>query len=149
MRIRDILRLKGNAIYSVEPGTPLTDAVRLMVRHDVGSLVVIDNGGCMVGMLTFREVLKALDAAGGLSDSKARDVMVADPIFGSPDDTIDELRAVMTQHHVRYLPVLEGDALIGVVSFHDAAKAMIKETALENRLLRRYIETGPADAERH
>lgn len=148
MRIRDILRLKDGAIYSVEPAAPLASALALMVRHDVGSLVVVESGR-MVGMLTFREVLRALDASGGLADVKAADVMVADPICGNPDDTIDELRAVMTQHHVRYLPVKDGDALVGVVSFHDVAKAIIKETTLENRLLRRYIEAGPADAETH
>ena len=145
MRIRDILRLKGGAIYSAEPDTPLAEAVRTMAAHDVGSLVVIQ-GGRMVGMLTFREVLKAFDAAGGIGGLKARDVMVADPIHGTPDDTIDDLREVMTRHHVRYLPVQDGDALVGVVSFHDAAKAIIRETALENRLLRRYIEADPAEA---
>jgi CBS domain-containing protein len=146
MRIRDILQLKGGAIYSADPETPLADAVRTMAAHDVGSLVVIE-GGRMVGMLTFREVLKAFDASGGLRDLKARDVMVADPIFGTPDDTIDELRAAMTEHHVRYLPVKDGESLVGVVSFHDAAKAIIRETTLENRLLRRYIEADPAGAE--
>jgi CBS domain-containing protein len=148
MRIRDILRLKGGAIYSVEAATGLTEAVTLMVRHDVGSLVVTEGGG-MVGMLTFREVLKALDASGGLEHATAADIMLRDPICGSPDDTIDELRALMTQHHVRYLPVKDGDTLVGVVSFHDAAKAIIRETSLENRLLRRYIEADPADAENH
>ena len=148
MRIRDILRLKDGAIYSVEPAAPLASALALMVRHDVGSLVVVESGR-MVGMLTFREVLRALDASGALKDMKAADVMVADPICGSPDDTLDELRAVMTQDHVRYLPVKDGDALVGVVSFHDVAKAIIKETTLENRLLRRYIEADPADAETH
>ena len=145
MRIRDILKLKGGAIYSAEPDTPLADAVRVMAAHDVGSLVVVE-GGRMVGMLTFREVLKAFDAAGGIKDLKTRDVMVADPIYGTPDDTIDDLREMMTQHHVRYLPVKDGEALVGVVSFHDAAKAIIRETALENRLLRRYIEADPAEA---
>jgi CBS domain-containing protein len=148
MLIRDILRLKGSTVYSVGPGAALTEAVNIMVRQDVGSLVVIESGR-MVGMLTFREVLSAFDAAGGLAGLKAADVMVADPIYGSPEDTIDELRTMMTQHHVRYLPVKDGDALVGVVSFHDAAKAIMKETALENRLLRRYIEADPADAERH
>ena len=145
MRIRDILKLKGGAIYSAGPDTPLAEAVRVMAAHDVGSLVVIE-GGRMVGMLTFREVLKAFDAEGGIKDLKARDVMVADPIHGTPDDTIDDLREVMTQHHVRYLPVKDGETLVGVVSFHDAAKAIIRETALENRLLRRYIEADPAEA---
>ena len=71
--------------------------------------------------------------------------MVKDPICGSPGDTIDELREVMLGHHIRYLPVKDGERLAGVVSFHDVAKAIMKETSMENRLLKRYIESQPAE----
>jgi CBS domain-containing protein len=145
MLIRDILSLKGGTIFSIEAAGRLTEAVGLMVEHDIGSLVVID-GGRMVGMLTFREVLKAVQSGdGSLASMRAADVMVMDPICGDPDMTIDELRELMTQHHVRYLPVQEGDKLLGIVSFHDAAKAVIKETSMENRLLKRYIESQPSE----
>lgn len=145
MRIRDVLSLKGGTIYSIEPGTRLAAAVDLMVEHDVGSLVVME-AGRMVGMLTFREVLRALKAAhGSLGAREAREVMVTDPVCGSPADTIDELREMMTRHHVRYVPVMEGEALLGIVSFHDIAKAVIKQTSMENRLLRRYIESQPGE----
>jgi CBS domain-containing protein len=98
----------------------------------------------MTGMLTFREVLKALDAQGGnLADLRLRDIMVGDPVCGSPGDTLDEVREVMTKNHVRYLPVTEEDRLLGVISFHDIAKAVIKETSFENRLLKRYIKSRP------
>jgi CBS domain-containing protein len=143
MLIRDILNLKGGTIYSIESSGRLTSAVELMVRHDVGSLVCIE-GGRMAGMLTFREVLQALQSGGGdLAGTEVRAVMAADPVCGSPDQSIDELRELMTRHHVRYLPVKEGDKLLGVVSFHDVAKAVIKETSMENRLLKRYIEGTP------
>ena len=143
MLIRDILNLKGGTIYSIEPSSRLTSAVELMVRHDVGSLVCIQ-GDRMIGMLTFREVLQALQSGGGdLAATEVREVMVADPVSGSPDQSIDELRELMTREHVRYLPVKEGDKLVGVVSFHDVAKAVIKETSMENRLLKRYIEGSP------
>lgn len=145
MLIRDILNLKGGTIYSIAPSGRLTTAVDLMVRHDVGSLVVID-ADKMVGMLTFREVLQALQHSGGsLAQTQAREVMLAEPVSGSPDQTIDELSELMTRHHVRYLPVRDGDKLLGVVSFHDVAKAVIKETSMQNRLLKRYIESQPAD----
>ena len=146
MVIRDILNLKGRALYTVEPGGSLQSAVALMVRHDVGSLVVMEDGR-MVGMLTFREVLKALDAAHPIAEIAVRDVMVRDPICGSPADTIDELRELMTRDHVRYLLVRDGEALVGVISFHDVAKAIIRQTRMENRLLRRYIESEPAETE--
>ena len=145
MLIRDILTLKGGTIYSIEASGRLTTAVELMVLHDVGSLVVTEDAR-MVGMLTFREVLKAVNAgSGSLADSQARDVMASDPVCGSPADTIDDLRELMTRHHVRYLPVKDGERLVGVVSFHDVAKAVIMETRMENRLLRRYIESEPAE----
>jgi len=145
MLIRDILSLKGGTIYSIEAAGLLTTAVGLMVRHDVGSLVVME-GTRMVGMLTFREVLQALDVgAGSLDAREAREVMVSEPVCGSPGDTLDELRELMTRNHVRYLPVKDGDKLAGVVSFHDVAKAVIKQTSMENRLLKRYIESQPAE----
>jgi CBS domain-containing protein len=144
MLVRDILNLKGGAIHTIAADESLEHAVALMVEHDVGSLVVME-GGRMAGMLTFREILQAWNDTRALAATRARDVMVADPLCGSPGDTIDDLREIMTRHHVRYLPVCDGARLLGVVSFHDVAKAVIKQTSMENRLLRRYIESEPAD----
>ncbi|MBI4195483.1 MAG: CBS domain-containing protein [Betaproteobacteria bacterium] len=143
MLIRDILNLKGGTVFSVAPGAKVSDAVGIMVKNDIGSLVVMESG-VMAGMLTFREVLKALAARhGNLDDLRVGEVMVKDPIRGSPDETIDHLRAVMTGNHVRYLPVSDGDRLLGLISFHDVARAVIRETSFENRLLKRYIENRP------
>ena len=145
MIIRDILNMKGGAIFSMGPDGKVSDAVSMMASNDIGSLVVMDDGR-MTGMLTFREVLRALDAqSGNLADLRVSDVMVADPISGSPDDSLDHLREVMTKNHVRYLPVKDGEALLGVISFHDVAKSVIKETNFENRLLKRYIKNWPQD----
>ena len=143
MIIRDILNMKGGTIFSAAPDSAVADAVGLMVKNDIGSLVVM-SGGRMAGMLTFREVLKALDARhGNLEGLRLEDVMVSDPVCGSPADTLDEVREVMTKNHVRYLPVTEDGRLLGVISFHDIAKAVIKETSFENRLLKRYIKNRP------
>lgn len=147
MTIHDILNMKGGAIFSIAPDGKVSDAVGVMVKNDIGSLVVMD-GGRMTGIVTFREVLQALDAnSGNLADLRVKSVMVADPICGSPDDTIDHLREVMTNNHVRYLPVKDGDHLLGVISFHDVAKSVIKETSFENRLLKRYIKNWPEGEE--
>jgi CBS domain-containing protein len=146
MLIRDILNLKGGTIYGIGGSARLSEAVGLMVQADIGSLVVTERGS-MVGMLTFREVLRAIQTLrGSLADVTAGEVMVKDPVCGSPGHTIDELRDLMTRNHVRYLPVEDGDRLVGVVSFHDVAKAVIKETSMENRLLKRYIESQPSES---
>jgi CBS domain-containing protein len=147
MIIRDILNMKGGRIFSIAPDGRVADAVKLMVEQDIGSLVVLD-GERMAGMLTFREVLIGLNANNGnLADLRVKSLMVADPVCGSPEDSIEQLREVMTKNHVRYLPVREGDKLLGVISFHDVAKSVIKETSFENRLLKRYIKNWPEGEE--
>lgn len=145
MIIRDILGLKGGTIFSIEPEGRLADAVRTMVSNDIGSLVVMKDGA-MVGMLTFREVLGELNARGGnLGDAPVASVMLRDPVTGNPADSVDRLREVMIENHIRYLPVTEGGQLLGVISFHDVAKAVINQTNFENRLLKRYIKNWPED----
>jgi CBS domain-containing protein len=143
MIIRDILNMKGGTIFSIAPDGKVADAVSMMVKNDIGSLVVMDKGR-MTGMVTFREVLKALDAQNGnLADLRVANVFVADPVCGGPNDTLDHLREVMIKNHARYLPVTDGGQLLGVISFHDVAKSVIKETSFENRLLKRYIKDWP------
>ncbi len=145
MQIRDILGMKGGTIFSIEPQGRLADAVELMVSNDIGSLVVMEHGE-MRGMLTFREVLSELRArAGNLGDAQAGDVMNAAPITGSPADTVEQARETMTTQHVRYLPIVDEGRLLGVISFHDIAKAVIKQTDFENRLLKRYIKHWPEE----
>jgi len=145
MQIRDILGMKGGTIFSIDPDGRLADAVDLMVSNDIGSLVVMRDGE-MRGMLTFREVLGELKArTGNLGDARVGAVMNASPITGTPADTVDEVRETMTENHVRYLPILDQGRLLGVISFHDIAKAVIKQTNLENRLLKRYIKHWPEE----
>jgi CBS domain-containing protein len=97
-------------------------------------------------MLTFREVLHELNKRGGnLGDAQVGAVMVKNPIAGNPTDSVDHLREVMLDNHIRYLPVTESGNLLGVISFHDVAKAVIKQTNFENRLLKRYIKDWPED----
>ena len=143
MIIRDILNLKGSTIFSIAPQGRVTDAVETMVKNDIGSLVVMADG-TMDGMLTFREVLRGLDAQhGNLGDLPVSAVMVHEPLVCGLDDTSESVRDRMTQAHVRYVPVVDAGRLLGVISFHDIAKAAIKEASFENRLLKRYIKNWP------
>lgn len=147
MLVRDILKMKSSqAILSAEPEDSLREAVALMVQKDVGSLVVM-RGNRMLGMVTFREILAAMHKRGGeLGEARVSDVMVRDPVIGSLEDSVDYVRGVMTDHHVRYLPVMNGDNLVGVISFHDVAKAAINMANFENKMLKRYIKNWPEQA---
>lgn len=146
MQVREILAVKGQALYTIAPNKTLVDAVAIMTGQDVGSLVVFE-AGRMVGMLTFREVLKAVQqggaAWGGLAISG---VMVREPVVAGPDVEVDDLRRLMIEHHMRYLPVMEGGTLMGVISFHDVARAVLEEQSFENRMLKAYIRDWPAEA---
>ncbi len=143
MQVADILKLKGGEIFSIGPAGSLAEAVSLMVTHDIGSLVVLQAGE-MVGMITFREVLAALHSRGGsLTGAAVGEVMVRDPVCCKPDDTVDQMRAVMTDQHIRYLPIKKQGRLLGVLSFHDVARAALKAASLENRALKHYIKNWP------
>ncbi len=143
MQVSEILKVKGNALFTIAPEGKLTEAVSVMAQHNMGSLVVIDKGR-MVGMLTFKEVLSALDKGrGALADARVRDTMEHDPVTASPAMEVNDLRRTMIDSGARYLPVMERDKLLGVVSFRDVAKAVLEEQDFENRMLKGYIKNWP------
>jgi CBS domain-containing protein len=143
MQVSEILKVKGNALFTIAPDGKLTEAVSIMAQHNMGSLVVIDKGR-MVGMLTFGEVLAALDKGrGALGDARVRDNMEHDPVIASPTMEVNDLRRTMIDSGARYLPVMDRDKLLGVISFRDVAKAVLEEQDFENRMLKGYIKNWP------
>ena len=146
MKVSEILQVKGNILYTVTPDMSLLDAANTMAEKDIGSLVVMEFGD-VVGMLTFREVLKALHANGGaLGSGTVRKHMDDHPITMTPDTEVNEVRRIMLEKHARYLPVMNAKTLLGVISFYDVAKAMLEAQNFENRMLKAYIRDWPAEA---
>jgi CBS domain-containing protein len=145
MLVSEILRIKGKTLFTTTPEGSVLEAVRVMAQHDIGSLVVMDHGR-MAGMLTFAEVLEALAARNGaLGDLAVRDIYEPDPLTADPHLDVMELRRGMLERHARYVPVMDGTTLQGVVSFHDVAKAVYEEQSFENRMLKSYIKNWPED----
>ncbi len=145
MQVTEILRVKGGTLFTATPGQLLASAIETMAELDVGSLVVMD-GGRMVGMLTFREVMQALRKQGSCPDGvTVGEVMVRDPVTAFPGMDANDLRRLMIEKHSRYLPVLDGDTLLGVISFLDVAKAVLEEQSFENRMLKSYIKNWPEE----
>lgn len=143
MLVSEILRIKGHALFTTSPERPVIDAVQVMAQHDIGSLVVMDHGR-MAGMLTFAEVLKALaDHGGALGNLAIAEIFERDPLVAHPGLEVMELRRVMLERHARYVPVMDGRMLQGVVSFHDVAKAVYEDQSFENRMLKSYIKNWP------
>ena len=147
MKVSEILKVKGNILFTVTPDTPIADAVDAMAEKDIGSLVVMEFGE-LVGMLTFREVLKTLqDNKGSVGTSSVRKHMDDHPITITPDTEVNEVRRMMLEKHARYLPVMNAKTLLGVISFYDVAKAMLEAQNFENRMLKAYIRDWPAETE--
>lgn len=144
MLVSEILRIKGSTLFTTTPDAPVLDAVRVMAQHDIGSLVVMDHGR-MAGMVTFAEVLEALaERGGGLGDLRISAIAETSPLTATPGLDVMELRRTMLERHARYVPVMDGTMLLGVISFHDVAKAVYEEQSFENRMLKSYISDSGA-----
>ena len=144
MQVKEILRVKGNRLLSIEPGGRAVEAVTTMARENLGSLVVLDQGR-MVGMLSFHELLRALASKNGaLGETRVGDIMVKDPVIAAPDMEVNDLRRTMLESGARYLPVMQDGKLLGVISFRDVAKAVLEEQDFENKMLKGYIKNWPA-----
>jgi CBS domain-containing protein len=144
MRVKEILRVKGNRLLCVGPDGRVAEAVKTMAEQNLGSLIVLDEGR-MLGILTFHEIMQALAARQGtLGELCVRDAMERDPVTTSPDMEVNELRRTMLESGARYLPVLQGGRLLGVISFRDVAKAVLEEQDFENKMLKGYLKSWPA-----
>ena len=143
MKVRDILRVKGSTLYTITPEHSLQEAMTLMAEKDIGSLVVISNG-LVVGMLTFREVILAINKNGGkVEGTSVYRAMDDGPLICTPETEMDEVRRMMLGRHARYMPVIENRMLMGVISFYDVAKAVVDAQNFENKMLKAYIRDWP------
>lgn len=147
MLVSDILKVKGNTLFTVTPDTMLQEAVDTMAEHDIGSLVIMERGA-LVGIVTFREIILLLRADRGvIGTSTIRKVMEDHPLTCTPDTDVNEVRRMMLERHARYLPVMDNRTLMGVISFYDVAKAVVEEQGFENRMLKAYIRDWPEQEE--
>ncbi len=145
MKVSDILAVKGSTLYTATPDDPLADAVRTMAELDIGSLVVMSHGD-VAGILTFREVIKAVVRNNGsVGTGSVRQVMDDFPVTCTPETELDEVRRLMLKRHARYVPVVENKMLMGVISFYDVARAVVESQDFENRMLKAYIRDWPVD----
>jgi CBS domain-containing protein len=145
MKVSEILKVKGNILYTVPPETGLLDAINLMTEKDIGSLVIMNNGS-VVGLLTFREVMRAVHAnQGSVGQGTVGEHMERDVLTISPDTDVNDIRRLMLERHARYVPVMDGKVLLGVMSFYDVAKSVLEAQNFENTLLKAYIRDWPAE----
>ena len=147
MKVSDILRVKGGTLYTTTPEDLLSVAMTKMATNDIGSLVVIAHGK-VVGMLTFREVIQTIVKNGGVvGESTVWKAMDDGPLICTPETELDEVRRMMLERHARYMPVIEKQMLMGVISFYDVAKAVVDSQNFETKMVKAYIRDWPGGEE--
>jgi len=139
MRIADVLRNKGNAVATVEPGATVSQLISELASHNVGALPVVD-GGRIVGIVSERDVVRRLHAGGpALLEARVADIMTTEVTTCTPGDDVTDLAAVMTARRFRHLPVVVDGELAGIVSIGDLVKARIDLLESERAQLQSYI----------
>lgn len=145
LKVSEILRVKGNTLFTASPDTTIRQAVQTMSDQDIGSLVIMEHGQ-LAGMLTFREVIRHLTLNDGCTgNNTVRSIMDDAPVSVSPNTSAEEVQRLMLAKHARYIPVMDGPVLQGVISFYDMAQAIVAAQQFENNMLKAYIRDWPSD----
>jgi CBS domain-containing protein len=156
MLLQDILKAKGSTVYWIAPDATLADAVRELVTHHVGALLVGQpdpaGGERLLGILSERDLLYAhagqrghivaVPAPAGACpwmDCKVADLMTLKVVTASPADSVEQIMGLMTTRRIRHLPVLAEGRVVGIVSIGDIVKAQHDQLAVENRFMKDYI----------
>lgn len=139
LSVRQCLGRKGNEVWSTRPDATVFEALQLMAERDIGALLVLDRGA-LVGIFSERDYARKIILRGKSSrETAVGEIMTAQVIFVRPEQTIEECMALMTEEHVRHLPVIEGDRVIGVISIGDVVKEIISEQEFVIEQLTNYI----------
>lgn len=141
MQLRDILQTKGSHVHSIGPQATLAEVVGRLVKHNCGSLVVMDHKR-MVGIITERDILRACAAQRApLEHLLVFEHMTQHVVTATSSDEVSHTMGLMTEHRVRHLPVCDDDRLVGIISIGDLVKADYDETVRENHYLKSYIQS--------
>ena len=141
MQIAQLLRRKGPDVATVAPDRSVREALALLAEHGIGALVVSTGDGAVDGIVSERDVVRALHASGpGVLDGPVSALMTADVHTCPPGASVHDLARTMTDHRVRHVPVVDGGVLVGIVSIGDVVKARLDEIEQERAHLVDYIQ---------
>ena len=140
MFVSDILKGKGGNVVSLTSEQPVGEALALLAQHRIGAVLVLDVGGGIAGILSERDLVRAMHRHGrAVFDKRVTDLMTTPVVTCSPKDPVGAIEGMMTAQRFRHVPVVEEGKLIGIVSIGDVVKNRIEEAEAEVDALRRYI----------
>lgn len=140
MTMRTLLEAKSKPAVSIAADTKLANAAKIMVAEKVGSLLVADANQGTIGIITERDILHfCAEQADKLATTTVAEVMTKDLVVATLETTVDEAQVLMTEHRFRHLPIMDGCKVVGIISIGDLVKARLRETAVEVKYLRDFI----------
>ena len=143
MKLKELLEKKGNIIYKIEEDKVVVDAVQLLNKHSIGSLLVIDSKHNLIGILTEKDILYKCHERDIHDNRNTKVSEIMTPldklIIGAGDDTILYAMKVMTNKRIRHLPIMDKEDLLGVLSIGDIIKTIMEQSESEVKLLREYV----------
>ncbi len=143
MTVREILQRKSGGVVTIAPGATIPDAMRLLVDHNIGAVVVFV-ADAIQGILTERDLLRAgVEDPERLLNGKVEDLMTREVITASESMDVNEVMEIMTERRIRHLPITRGDEMCGIISIGDVVNALRQSTEAENRFLHAYITGTP------
>jgi CBS domain-containing protein len=140
MKVKDVLAEKGTHVVTINQEATVYEALQTFAANRVGSLLVLDDKGGIVGIIGARDVLMAVvNTCEEIRNTKVKEIMTKNIIIGDPDDDLDNVEVIMTENRIRHLPIIKQDLLAGIISIGDVVKAQLKNVHVENRYLKDYI----------
>ena len=139
--VSQIIERKGSRVVSVAREAPVLEAIRIMAEHHIGAVLVMD-GEQLMGILSERDYARKVVLQGRSSGDTAVSMIMSSPVVCvGPHDTIAECMSIMTEKHIRHLPVIDGERVVGVVSIGDLVKALLQLQQDEIAQLQQYISS--------
>ena len=142
MRINDVIHAKSSqAVVTISPDATVRELIALLAEHNVGALVVSDDGERVSGIVSERDVVRRLHEDTAVLDSAVSSIMTADVRTCAVDDGLTDLMQTMTEHRIRHVPVVADGRLTGIISIGDVVKNRIGELEFERDQLDKYVHT--------
>ena len=140
MKVKHILKNKGPEVFTIGEDKTIYDALRILVNNNIGVLLVLNSAAKIVGIFSERDMIKEVyNNPEGFKDKLVKECMTEKIIFVEPEDEMDYVESIMTENHIRHLPILDNNVLVGLISIGDIVKSQLSNTQFENKYLKDYI----------
>lgn len=141
MRISDVLKYKSADVVTLAPDATVRELVAILGEHNIGAVIVSSGDAAVAGIVSERDVVRRLASDANVLDAPVGDIMTSQVQTAKPEDSVDDLMRIMTEHRIRHVPVVVDGDLRGIVSIGDVVKSRIGQLEFERDQLESYVHT--------